>query len=267
MAASVTPPLRQVRASFDAESITVYQAFGHEIADAALSAGRFVAPFSLSRMTWVKPSFLWMMYRSGWASKPGQERVLSVRMSRAGFEEALGESCLSHFDPELHADQDAWREQLRDCPTRVQWDPERTLDGQPHPHRSLQLGLSGLAVTRYVTAWILGIEDITGTLARRCRGLDPLPDELPYPLPAAVAERISATAAGSGRTDRKATQRSARASTAADRASWVPLARHDRAGIAGWSQKGVGSTCDCARRTAVPYSPVPSSGISGARDC
>lgn len=193
MAASVTPPLRQVRASFDAESITVYQAFGHEIADAALSAGRFVAPFSLSRMTWVKPSFLWMMYRSGWASKPGQERVLAVRMSRAGFEEALGESCLSHFDPELHADHDAWREQLRVCPTRIQWDPERTLDGQPHPHRSLQLGLSGSAANRYVTEWIRGIEDITGTLERRRRGVDPLPDERPYPLPATVAERIAAT--------------------------------------------------------------------------
>jgi hypothetical protein len=29
-----------------------------------------VPPFKVDRMTWVKPSFLWMTYRSGWATKP-----------------------------------------------------------------------------------------------------------------------------------------------------------------------------------------------------
>ncbi|WP_422570328.1 DUF4291 family protein, partial [Erwinia billingiae] len=29
-------------------------------------------------MTWIKPSFLWMMYRSGWGMKdPGQKRILA----------------------------------------------------------------------------------------------------------------------------------------------------------------------------------------------
>ncbi len=59
----MSPSIRQVRAVFDAESILVYQAYGHEIADAALAAGTFVAPFNMNRMTWIKPSFLWMMYR------------------------------------------------------------------------------------------------------------------------------------------------------------------------------------------------------------
>ena len=99
MDAPVTPPPRQVRAVFDAETVIVYQAYGHEIADAALAAGTFIAPFSMNRMTWIKPSFLWMMHRCGWASKPGQGRVLAIRMSRSGFEAALGESCLSHFGP------------------------------------------------------------------------------------------------------------------------------------------------------------------------
>jgi len=26
----------------------------------------------MNRMTWIKPNFLWMMYRSGWASKKNQ---------------------------------------------------------------------------------------------------------------------------------------------------------------------------------------------------
>ena len=83
---------------FDDATIVVYQAYSPAIADAALTAGTFVAPFKRDRMTWVKPSFLWMMYRCGWATKPGQERVLAVRLSRAGFEEALAAACLSHFD-------------------------------------------------------------------------------------------------------------------------------------------------------------------------
>lgn len=99
-------PYRQVRAVWDAQSITVYQAYGPAIAEPAIAAGRFVAPFSRSRMTWVKPSFLWMMYRSGWATKPGQERVLAITMSRSGFEEALGLSCLSHMDPAVHNDRE-----------------------------------------------------------------------------------------------------------------------------------------------------------------
>ena len=193
MDAAVTPPARQVRAAFDGETVIVYQAYSREIAEPALAAGKFVAPFSMNRMTWIKPSFLWMMHRCGWATKPGQERVLAIRISRSGFETALGESCLSHFDTALHADPDAWRRALADCPVRVQWDPERALDGQPLPYRSLQVGLSGSAVTRYVTEWIRSIEDITNTLERRRHGLDLLPVERPYPLPAAVVERISVT--------------------------------------------------------------------------
>lgn len=63
-------PIRQIRATWDTTSITVYQAYDDAIADAAVRAQKFVAPFSFARMTWVKPSFLWMMERSGWARRP-----------------------------------------------------------------------------------------------------------------------------------------------------------------------------------------------------
>ncbi|MDE3231051.1 MAG: DUF4291 family protein, partial [Chloroflexota bacterium] len=49
---------RDIRADFDERSLVVYQAYRPEIAEAAVRAGRFVAPFSLNRMTWIKPSFL-----------------------------------------------------------------------------------------------------------------------------------------------------------------------------------------------------------------
>lgn len=51
------PQVRKVRALFDDRTIVVYQAFSPAIAEAALAAGTFVAPFKLDRMTWVKPSF------------------------------------------------------------------------------------------------------------------------------------------------------------------------------------------------------------------
>ena len=38
---------------------------------------------------WIKPSLLWMMYPSGWATKPGQKRILCWRIAREGFEWAL----------------------------------------------------------------------------------------------------------------------------------------------------------------------------------
>lgn len=74
-------------------------------------------------MTWIKPSFLWMMYRCGWGTKEGQETVLAVEISRDGFEWALRNACLSHYDKDVHADQAAWKRELKRAPARVQWDP------------------------------------------------------------------------------------------------------------------------------------------------
>src|SRR6187401_437994 len=102
------PSLRQIRADFDAGTIVVYQAYSPAIADAALAAGRFVAPFSFTRMTWIKPSLLWLMHRSTWARKPGQERILAVRLARAGWEEALSQAVLTAPVPAIHGSAAAW---------------------------------------------------------------------------------------------------------------------------------------------------------------
>lgn len=93
-----TRPYREIRASFTNQTVTVYQAYPVEIARRAVSAGTFVAPFKCDRMTWIKPSFLWMMYRSGWATKTGQEHILAVEILRSGFEWALQHACLSSFE-------------------------------------------------------------------------------------------------------------------------------------------------------------------------
>ncbi|MDQ1042469.1 hypothetical protein QFZ76_000705 [Streptomyces sp. V4I2] len=143
-------------------------------------------------MTWIKPSFLWMMYRCGWGSKDGQETVLAIEIIREGFEWALEHACLAHYEHGLHPDRATWKRQLKRSPARVQWDPERDLHLQPLPHRSLQLGLTGEAAHRYADEWTVSITDITTlahtthdhvrdgdlTAARRL-----LPAEHSYPVP------------------------------------------------------------------------------------
>ena len=193
----MSTPQRQVRAVHDADTITVYQAYPPAIADAAVGAGRFVPPFKRERMTWVKPSFCWMMYRCGWATKRDQERVLAVRMSRTGFERALGMAALSHFDRSLYDDAAAWSAQKSRSPVRVQWDPERSPTGVALGHRSLQVGIGGAAVDAYVDEWVVGLEDITDQIRVWRAELDAggapvLPAEKPYPLPPEVAARIGA---------------------------------------------------------------------------
>jgi hypothetical protein len=194
-------PRHEVRAVFTDETITVYQAYAARIADPATAAGTFVDPFKRTRMTWIKPSFLWMMYRCGWATKPDQERVLAIEISREGFEWALSHACVSHFDRSRFATEAQWRETLRSSPVRVQWDPERDLRLNPLPHRAIQIGLSGPAVDRYVDDWVTGIRDVTPLAheihrAVAAGGLEAarelLPPERAYPLPAQAADRVGA---------------------------------------------------------------------------
>ncbi len=84
----------------------------------------------------------------------------------------------------------------------MQWDPERSPTLVALPYRSLQLGLSGEAVDRYVNEWTVSITDVT-EVAHRIHHLlrsdrpeaaaELQPQERPYPLPDDVAARINAS--------------------------------------------------------------------------
>ena len=80
---------RHIMAHYDDDSIVVYQAYRPSIGTYAAEHQRFGGDWSFSRMSWIKPNFLWMMYRCGWAEKPGQEVVLAIRLDRRGFDEIL----------------------------------------------------------------------------------------------------------------------------------------------------------------------------------
>ncbi len=153
--------MRQIRANYNDQTIRVYQAYSNDIANAALKHNRFVSPpFSMTRMTWIKPSFLWMMYRAGWGLKDsGQNRILAIDITHEGFAWALAHSCLSHADPSMSAE--AWETLKNNSPVRVQWDPERDFWLRPLEHRAIQIGLSQDAVKRYVNEWIVSITEVT----------------------------------------------------------------------------------------------------------
>lgn len=202
MPADPAVPFRQIRAAHTATTITVYQAYSPAIADPALAAGRFVAPFKRDRMTWIKPSLLWMAYRSGWATKAGQERVLAIELTRAGFEWALGHASLSHYEPGTYPDHDTWVAAKDASPVRIQWDPERDLAHAPLDHRAIQIGLSDKAVDHYVDDWTIAITDTTNLFHRIRSHIDAdehdhartlLPDEPPYPIDQQLAVAIGAT--------------------------------------------------------------------------
>ena len=54
---------------------------------------RFGGPdYNPDRMSWIKPNFMWMMYRCGWAQKTNQERVLAIRITKEGFEDILSKA-------------------------------------------------------------------------------------------------------------------------------------------------------------------------------
>ncbi|MFG3497258.1 DUF4291 domain-containing protein [Streptomyces sp. NPDC047928] len=189
----------RIRAAHTDATVTVYQAYAPHIGLAAARDGRFPAAWRRDRMTWIKPSFLWMMYRSGWGTKDGQETVLAVEISREGFEWALRHACLAHYERELHGDPARWRRELKRAPARVQWDPERDVRLRPLPYRSLQLGLAGEAARRYADEWTRRITDVT-PLAHRVRALVRdgeaeaaralLPVEEPYPEAGGVLDAV-----------------------------------------------------------------------------
>jgi hypothetical protein len=158
---------RHVLAQYDAESVVVYQAYRPAIGRFAAEHGWFGGAFSLSRMSWIKPNFLWMMYRSGWGTKEGQEVVLAITLRRAAFDAILQAAVPSSYDRARFATEAAWQDAVARSEVRLQWDPDHDPAGAPVARRAVQLGLRGTFLRRYAREWIVGIEDISPFVAEQ----------------------------------------------------------------------------------------------------
>lgn len=152
---------RHILAQFDENSVVVYQAYNRQIGNFAASNGYFGGDFKLTRMSWIKTNFLWMMYRSGWGTKIGQEITLAVTIKRTAFEEILSKAVHSKFIPNIYRSPAEWKETVKRSPVRLQWDPDRNPMGEKLERRAIQLGLRGETLRNYSRDWILSIEDIS----------------------------------------------------------------------------------------------------------
>ena len=150
----------EIRALYSKDTIRVYQAYNKIIASEAVMNGTFGNNFKMDRMTWIKPSFLWMMYRCGWATKENQEYVLAIDIQRKAFDYLVANAVISTYQEEMYGSREEWK-RIHSSDIRLQWDPERDIHGNPLNYRSLQLGLRGEAVRKYVNEWIVDITDIT----------------------------------------------------------------------------------------------------------
>lgn len=152
---------QHILAHFDENSVVVYQAYSPKIGDFAAQHGYFGGDFSLGRMSWMKPNFLWMMYRSGWGTKENQEVTLAVRLKRSFFEAVLEQGVASTFGASSSSDTEEWKRAVAASDVRLQWDPDHAPSGGPVVRRAIQLGLRGEILREYAREAILEIEDIS----------------------------------------------------------------------------------------------------------
>lgn len=152
---------RHILAQFDENTVVVYQAYRPAIGLFAAEHGYFGGEFSLNRMSWIKPNFLWMMYRSQWGTNPGQEVILAVWLVRSAFDEILASAVHSNFVPEVYESEKKWQQAVKSSAVRLQWDPDHHPSGAKLERRAIQLGLRGSALAGYARDWIVNIEDIS----------------------------------------------------------------------------------------------------------
>jgi hypothetical protein len=153
---------KHILAQFDEETIIVYQAYGPKIGQFALKNSFFGGKFKYSRMSWIKPNFLWMMYRSQWGQAEGQEVVLAIRLRRPFFDSLLAQAVPSFFDARAYGNHEDWAAAVAHSDVRLQWDPDHLPTGEKCERRALQLGLRGATLEAYGQREIVQIIDMSG---------------------------------------------------------------------------------------------------------
>ena len=158
---------RHILAQFDEETIVVYQAYNAAIGCFAAKHGRLGGDFSYSRMSWVKPNFLWMMYRSGWGTKTNQEITLALRIRRPFFDSLLATAVSSTWDRQQFASEQEWSTAISKSSVRVQWDPDHDPFGAKLNRRAIQLGLRGETLVAFGQQELVEVIDLSEFVAHQ----------------------------------------------------------------------------------------------------
>ena len=174
-------------AQYDDEKIIVYQSYRPAIGNFAMRNQFFGGPFKYTRMTWIKPNFLWMMYRNGWGTKEGQEVVLAIHLKREAFDRYLSKAVYSGYQEELYDSFEDWQKEVKSSSIRLQWDPDHNPYGGKVERRAIQIGIRNEEIVKYAKEDIIEIEDISEFVNEQYqfvlnRDLDQLmvPEEKPY---------------------------------------------------------------------------------------
>ncbi|MEJ8852786.1 DUF4291 domain-containing protein [Variovorax rhizosphaerae] len=155
---------QHILAHYDVDSVIVYQAYRPAIGEWAIRNGHLGGPdFSFKRMSWIKPNFLWMMYRSGWGTKEGQEITLGLRLRRPFFEHVVRSAVPSTFNAATHrfATREDWQAAVGASEVRLQWDPDHAPSGAKVERRAIQLGLRGATLAAMAKSELLEVIDMT----------------------------------------------------------------------------------------------------------
>ncbi|GAB1856233.1 DUF4291 domain-containing protein [Flavobacteriaceae bacterium MHTCC 0001] len=176
-----------IMAQYNEEKIIVYQSYRPEIGHFAAKNQYFGGAFSLNRMTWIKPNFLWMMFRNGWGTKEGQEVVLAIHLKREAFERYLDAAVYSSFQAGIYKDIEEWQEAIKNSNIRLQWDPDHDPYGAKLERRAIQIGIRNEEIKKFSKEDILEIEDVSDFVRKQYEyvsrnNLDYLmvPEEQPY---------------------------------------------------------------------------------------
>jgi hypothetical protein len=158
---------QHIMAQYDDNEIIVYQAYKPEIGLFAAENQFFGGPFSLTRMTWIKPNFLWIMYRNGWGQKDGQEITLAIHLKRSAFEKYIEEVIYSNYSSDRHATREDWQEEVKSSNARLQWDPDHDPYGAKLLRRAIQIGLRNELILSFAKEDIIEIEDISDYVSKQ----------------------------------------------------------------------------------------------------
>lgn len=152
--------IKEVFAQYDSQYIRIYQAYNPTIAKEAISLQTFGENFNTNRMTWIKPSFLWLMHRSHWGTKKNQECILAIDIYRSMFDQLLKEAVLTSPDSTNYTGTQ-WEKAFHETTVYCQWDPDRNINGNAINRAAIQIGLKGSSLKEFLNTGIFRIKDLT----------------------------------------------------------------------------------------------------------
>lgn len=150
-----------IYADYDEAGVYVYQAFKPKTVQIAAKLGTFGKGFGFERTSWIKPSFGWVLRRTKYGTKNRMQAIAKIKLSHESFQLILNQSVQAHWDNHVFEKESEWAASLNKSDVVHQWDPERDLVGRRLDRQAIQIGIRGQIIRKYVSDFIIGVEDVS----------------------------------------------------------------------------------------------------------